>query len=36
MRKKDLCAVFVCNNYRLFPEKYTVKLSFCQKRARKY
>ena len=25
MRKKDPCAVFGCNNDRLFPEKYTVK-----------
>ena len=23
--KKDPCAVFCCNNDRLFPEKYTVK-----------
>ena len=23
--KKDPCAVFGCNNDRLFPEKYTVK-----------
>ena len=25
MGKKDPCAVFGCNNDRLFPEKYTVK-----------
>ena len=25
MGKKDPCAVFRCNNDRLFPEKYTVK-----------
>ena len=25
MEKKDPCAVFGCNNDRLFPEKYTVK-----------
>ena len=25
MGKKDLCAVFGCNNDRLFSEKYTVK-----------
>ena len=25
MGKKDRCAVFGCNNDRLFPEKYTVK-----------
>ena len=24
-RKKDPCAVFGCDNDRLFPEKYTVK-----------
>ena len=36
MRKKDRCAVFGCNNDRLFPEKYTVKFSFCAKSARKY
>ena len=34
--KKDLCAVFGCNNDRLFPEKYTLKFSFCPKSARKY
>ena len=27
MGKKDRCAVFGCNNNRLFPEKYTVKFS---------
>ena len=32
--KKDRCAVFGCNNDRLFPEKYTVKFSFLpEKRA---
>ena len=36
MGKKDRCAVFGCNNDRLFPEKYTVKFSFCQKSSRKY
>ena len=36
MGKKDCCAVFGCNNDRLFPEKYTVKFSFCPKGARKY
>ena len=30
--KKDHCAVFGCNNERLFPEKF----SFCPKSARKY
>ena len=34
MRKKDRCAVFGCNNDRLFPEKYTLKFSFCPKSAR--
>ena len=29
--KKDHCAAFGSNNDRLFPEKYTVKLSFCRK-----
>ena len=29
MGKKDRCAVFGCNNDRLFPEKYTMKFSFC-------
>ena len=36
MGKKDRCAVFGCNNDRLFTEKYTVKFSFCPKSARKY
>ena len=36
MRKKDRCAVFGCNNDRLFPEKYTLKFSFCPKSARQY
>ena len=37
MGKKDRCAVFRCNNDLLFfPEKYTVKFSFCPKSARKY
>ena len=27
-KKKDRCAVFGCNNDRLFPEKYTLKFSF--------
>ena len=35
MRKKDRCAVFECNNDRLFPEKYTLKFSFCPKSAKK-
>ena len=34
--KKDRCAVFGCNNDGLFPEKYTLKLSFGPKSARKY
>ena len=34
--RKDRCAVFRCSNDRLFPEKYTVKFSFCSKSARKY
>ena len=30
--KKDHCVMFGCNNYdHLFPEKYTVKFSFCPK-----
>jgi len=29
--KKDRCAVFGCNNDRLFPEKYTAKFSLCPK-----
>ena len=36
MGKKDCCAVFGCNNDRLFPEKYTVKFSFCPKGAGEY
>ena len=32
--KKDRCALFGCNNDRLFPEKYTVKFYFCWKSAR--
>ena len=35
-KKKDRCAVFGCNNDRLFPEKYTLKFSFCPKSVRKY
>ena len=31
--KKDRCAVFGCNNDRLFPEKYTLKFPFCPKSA---
>ena len=31
MGKKDCCVVFGCNNDCLFPEKYTVKFSFCPK-----
>ena len=34
--KKDRCAVFGCNHARLFPEKNTLKFSFCPKSARKY
>ena len=30
--KKDRCAVFGYNDDRLFPEKYTLKFSFCPKR----
>ena len=33
--EKNRCAVFGFNNDRLFPEKYTVKFSFCPKSARK-
>ena len=33
-RKNNGCAVFGCNNDRLFPDKYTVKFSFCPKSAR--
>ena len=36
MGKKVRCAVFGCNNDRLFAEKYTLKFSFCPKNARKY
>ena len=36
MGKKERCAVFGCNNDHLYAEKYTLKLSFCPKRARKY
>ena len=36
MGEKDRCAVFGCHNDRLFPEKYTLKISFCPKSARKY
>ena len=32
--KTDRYAVFGCNNDRLFPEKYTMKFSFCPKNAR--
>ena len=31
MGKKDHCAVFGCNNDRLFPEKYTLKFSSAPK-----
>ena len=34
--KKDFCAMFGCNNDRLFPKKYKLKFSFCLKSARKY
>ena len=34
--KKDCFAMFGCNNDRLFPEKYTVKLSFYPKCVCKY
>ena len=36
MGKKDRCAVFGCNNDRLFAEKYIVNLSFSPKSARNY
>ena len=36
MKKKDRCAVFGCNDDRFFPEKYTVKFSFCPKSATKH
>ena len=35
MVKKGRCAVFGCNNDRLFQEKYTVKFYFCPKSSRK-
>ena len=35
MGKKDRCAVFGCNNDRLFPEKCTMKFSFCPKSGKK-
>ena len=31
MGKKDRFAVFGCNNFRLFPEKYTVSSLFASK-----
>ena len=31
--KRDRCGAFGCNNDCLFPEKYTVKFSFCLKSA---
>ena len=31
MGKKGHCAVFGCNNDRLFPKKYTVKPSFARR-----
>ena len=34
--KKNRCAVFGCDNDRLFFDKYTVKFSFCPTNARKY
>ena len=36
MEIKDHCAMFGCSNDCLFPEKYTVKFSFCTKSAHKY
>ena len=36
MGKKDHCAVFRCNNDRLFPEKYALQFSFFPKSACKY
>ena len=36
MGKKDRCAVFGYNDDRLFPQKYTLKFSFCPKSAHKY
>ena len=35
MGKIDRCALFGCNDDRLFAEKYILKFSFCPKRARK-
>ena len=35
-KKKGRCALFGCDNDRLFPKKYTVKFSFCPKNAHKY
>ena len=35
MGKIDRCALFGCNDDRLFAEKYTLKFSFCLKSARK-
>ena len=32
MGKKDCCVVFGCNNDRIFPEKHTMKFSFCPKK----
>ena len=34
--KEDRCAVFGCNNDRLFSEKYTLKFPFCPKSVRKF
>ena len=34
--KKDPCAVFGCNNDRLFPEKYTVKDHISNTKLEKY
>ena len=36
MGSKNRCAVFGCNNDRLFPLKYTVNFSFFRKSPRKY
>ena len=36
MGKKDRCAVFGCNNDRLFTDKQSLKFSFCPKSLRKY
>ena len=36
MGSKNRCAVFGCNNDRLFPKKYTVNFSFFGKSPRKY